>query len=177
MYFLSLSPCWFFTRGGEWHKSHTNVPYKRTFWCIWPRSDAWCVRWHQVDANSEVAVTEKAPPQLGRYIDILNITRYPCSNLCRYIWSYTGFKDGSSSMTALYVESSTVCGFFLSWQGASPQYHEHSVWGCVGFYTIHSFLDLLVESQFKSFLKLIISFLVSHNTIIYQALQVLSFIA
>jgi hypothetical protein len=31
---------------------------------------------------------------------------------------------------------------------------------------IHAFLNLLVESQFDSFLKLIISFLILHNTII-----------
>jgi hypothetical protein len=39
-----------------------------------------------------------------------------------------------------------------------PQYCECSIWDCVGFYTILTFLNSLVESQFVSFLKLIIPF-------------------
>jgi hypothetical protein len=39
-----------------------------------------------------------------------------------------------------------------------PQYCEHSIWDHVGFYAIHTFLNLLVESQFDSFPKLIIPF-------------------
>jgi hypothetical protein len=42
-----------------------------------------------------------------------------------------------------------VCGFFLSWLGGPPQSFEHSIWDCVGFYMIHTFLDLSVESQFR----------------------------
>jgi hypothetical protein len=38
------------------------------------------------------------------------------------------------------------------------QYCEHSIWDCVVFYTIHTILSSLVESQFDSFLKLIIPF-------------------
>ncbi len=52
-------------------------------------------------------------------------------------------------MVALYVNSRIVCGFFLSWLGGSPQSFERSIWDCVGFYTIHTFLDPLVESQFR----------------------------
>jgi hypothetical protein len=37
---------------------------------------------------------------------------------------------------------------------------EHSVWDRVGFYMIHTFLNPSFECQVKSFLKLIISFLV-----------------
>ncbi len=68
-------------------------------------------------------------------------------------------------MIALYVGPPIVCGFVLSWWDTPPQYCERSIWDCVGFYTIHAFLNLLVESQFDSFLKLIISFLILHNTI------------
>ncbi len=66
-----------------------------------------------------------------------------------YYITRTGFKDGFSSTFALYVDSSTVCGFFLSWHGAPPQYHERSAWGHVGFYRIHTFLNPSVESQFR----------------------------
>jgi hypothetical protein len=83
----------------------------------------------------------------------------------------TGSKDGSSSMVALYVNSRVVCGFFLGWQGAPLQSFERSVWDCVGFYRIHTFLGPLVESQFKSFLKLLIRFLVLH-IVLHSTLQV-----
>ncbi len=52
-------------------------------------------------------------------------------------------------MVPLYVNSRIVGGFFLSWWGAPPQSFEHSIWDCLGFYTIHTFLDPLVESQFR----------------------------
>ncbi len=52
-------------------------------------------------------------------------------------------------MVALYVNSRIVCGFFPSWQGAPPQSFERSIWDCVGFYTIHTFLEPSVESQFR----------------------------
>jgi hypothetical protein len=68
-----------------------------------------------------------------------------------------GSKDGSSSTVALYVNSRIVCGPFRSWQGAAPQSCERSILDCAGFYTIHTFLNPLVERQFESFLKLIIS--------------------
>ncbi len=42
-----------------------------------------------------------------------------------------------------------VCGFFLSWWGGPPQSFERSIWDRVGFYTIHTFLDPSVESQFR----------------------------
>ncbi len=52
-------------------------------------------------------------------------------------------------MVALYVNSRIVCGFFPSWWGGPPQSFECSIWDCVGFYTIHTFLDPSVESQFR----------------------------
>ncbi len=51
-------------------------------------------------------------------------------------------------MVALYVNSPIVGGFFLSWCCVPPQSFEHIVWDCVWFYTIHTFLDPSVESQF-----------------------------
>jgi hypothetical protein len=57
-------------------------------------------------------------------------------------------------MIALYIDSCTVPGFVLSWQDAPPQYHARSIWDHVGFYTMHTFLNQLVESQFKSVLSL-----------------------
>ncbi len=63
------------------------------------------------------------------------------------IWA--GSKDRSSSMVTLYVNSRIVRGFFLSWWGGLPQSFEHSIWDHVGFYTIHTFLNPLVESQFR----------------------------
>ncbi len=63
-------------------------------------------------------------------------------------------------MVSLYVNSCIVCGLFCSWQGVPPQSFERSIWDCVGFYTIDTFLNLSVECQeVKSFLQLIISFL------------------
>jgi hypothetical protein len=70
----------------------------------------------------------------------------------------TGIKERYSSVIALYVDSCIVRGFFLSWRDTPPQYCECSIWYPVGFYTMHTFLNLLVESQFESFLKLIINF-------------------
>jgi hypothetical protein len=63
---------------------------------------------------------------------------------------HTEVEDGSSSMIALQVDSSTVRGFVLSWQGAPPQYCVRIIWDCVGFYRMHTFLNRLVESQFES---------------------------
>jgi hypothetical protein len=57
-------------------------------------------------------------------------------------------------MIALYIDSCIVHGFILSWQAAPPQYCKRSIWDCVGFYRMHTFLNLLVESQFKSVLSL-----------------------
>jgi hypothetical protein len=34
-------------------------------------------------------------------------------------------------------------------RGGAPQSFERSIWDCVGFYMIHTFLDPLVESQFR----------------------------
>ncbi len=61
-------------------------------------------------------------------------------------------------MIAPYVDSHIVCGFVLSWQDTPPQHCEHSIWDCVGINTMPTFLNSLVESQFDSFLKLIIPF-------------------
>jgi hypothetical protein len=50
---------------------------------------------------------------LGKYLEYHKIS------LKESVWIYqitcTGIKDGSTSMAALYVDSRTVCGFFLSW--------------------------------------------------------------
>jgi hypothetical protein len=43
---------------------------------------------------------------------------------------------------ALYIDSSTVRGFYLSWQGVPSQYPERSIWDRVGFYMMHTFLNL-----------------------------------
>ncbi len=43
----------------------------------------------------------------------------------------------------------------------------HHIWDRVGFYTIHTFLDPLVECQVKSFLSLIIYFWNNYNMIFY----------
>jgi hypothetical protein len=72
-------------------------------------------------------------------------------------------------MIALYVDSCIVPGFVLSWQGAPPQYCARCIWDCVGFYTMHTLLNPLVESQFESFLKLIILFGITHNTITFNS--------
>ncbi len=79
-----------------------------------------------------------------------------------------GSRDGSSSTVALYVNARIICGFILSWQGAPPQSFEYSVWDCVGFYTIHTFPNPSVENQFKSFLKLIISFFGINIILLYS---------
>jgi hypothetical protein len=65
-------------------------------------------------------------------------------------------------MVAQYINYSILCGLFCSWQGVPPQSFECGIWDCVGFYRIHTFLNPLVKCQVKSFLKLIISFLVLH---------------
>ena len=57
-------------------------------------------------------------------------------------------------MIALYVDSRIVCGFVLSWQDAPPQYRERSIWDCVGLYTMHTFPNLVVESQLNHFYSL-----------------------
>jgi hypothetical protein len=51
-----------------------------------------------------------------------------------------------------------------------PQSFEHSIWDCVGFYTIHIFLDPSVESQLESFLSLIVSFLVQLQHLLLPSL-------
>ncbi len=61
-------------------------------------------------------------------------------------------------MVAQYANSHIVCGFFLSWWGGPSQSFEHSIWDHVGFYTIHTFLDPSVESQFRIISK-------SHNSL------------
>jgi hypothetical protein len=67
-------------------------------------------------------------------------------------------------------------GLFCSWQGVPPQSFERSVWDCVGFYMIHTFLNPSVECQVKSFLKLIISFLVL-PLVLLKHYQLLPFMA
>ncbi len=63
-------------------------------------------------------------------------------------------------MVTLYLDSSTACGFFLSWQAGPPQDQDQIIWDCVESYAMHTFCNLSVDSPFKSFqtvnLKLII---------------------
>ncbi len=110
-------------------------------------------------AGAQVNTHTHTPPQL-QYLEHNKISTQ--ESVQTYQITHTGFKDGSSSTVALYINSCSVCGFFLSWRGVPPQYCECSIWGCVGFYRIHTFLNPSVESQFKSFLKLIISFWYQH---------------
>ncbi len=65
---------------------------------------------------------------LGWYLEYNMISLWESVQI--YQVTRTGIKDKSSSFFALYVDSSTVCGFFLSWRGALPQYHDHSIWDC-----------------------------------------------
>ncbi len=59
-------------------------------------------------------------------------------------------------MPILYVESSTWCGFFLSWP-CVPTPNVHSdIWDCVESYAIHMFLARRQKITFTSNLKLII---------------------
>jgi hypothetical protein len=71
-------------------------------------------------------------------------------------------------MITLYIDSHIVPGFVLSWQGALPQYREYSIWDWVGFYMMHTFLNLLVESKFESVLSLFFFFGITHNAITFQ---------
>ncbi len=84
----------------------------------------------------------------GQYLKYYKIS--PWKSMQIYEITHTGIKDWSSSTVALYIDSSTVCGFFLSWQGVPPQYCDCSILDCVEFYTMHTFLNLSVESLFKS---------------------------
>ncbi len=61
-------------------------------------------------------------------------------------------------MVALYIDSSTLCGFYLSWQSAPPQHCDHSIWDRVGFYTMHTFSArqlIAISNHFKPSSKLI----------------------
>jgi hypothetical protein len=49
-----------------------------------------------------------------------------------------------------------------------PQYCERSIWDLVGFYMMPTFLNSLVESKSKSFLKLIFLFCITHDTNTFQ---------
>jgi hypothetical protein len=57
-------------------------------------------------------------------------------------------------MAALYVDSSTVHVFSLSWQHVPLQYHDQGIQDCVGFYTIQMLLTLwlrAISNHFKSY--------------------------
>jgi hypothetical protein len=73
-----------------------------------------------------------------------------------------GIKDLSNPTPILYIESSTVCGFFLSWQCMPTPNVRSDIWNCVESYVIHMFLACRLKITFTSNLKLIISFLVLH---------------
>ncbi len=91
----------------------------------------------------------KPTPQFGL---ISWISRnIPVGSLQIYYITRTGVKDESSSMVSLYIDSSTACGYFLSWGGMPPQHCDHCIWDRVGFYTMHTFLNPSVDGHFKSF--------------------------
>ncbi len=86
-FFSSLSPCWFFIRGGEWRKPPRKVSYKRTFGVPdqGQTLDVW--HWHSADVNTEVAVTLGVTTSPWK--DTLNTTRYLCIILCWSMRSYS----------------------------------------------------------------------------------------
>ncbi len=90
---------------------------------------------------------QMSPPHCRRYLEHHKISPQELVLIYQIIWA--GSQDGSSSMVALQVNSHIVCGFFLSWLGGPPQSFECSIWDCVGFYMIHTFLDPSAESQFR----------------------------
>ncbi len=90
-----------------------------------------------------------SPTHHGRYLEHHKISLWESVP----IYSIIRAGDRSSSMVALYVNSRIVCGFFFSWWGGPPQSFEHSIWDCVGFYMIYTFLDPSVESQFRIIAK------------------------
>ncbi len=85
-FFSSLSPCWFFIPGGEWHKLPRKVSYKHAFGAPdqGQMLDVWC--WHSADINTEVVVTSGVT--ISSRKDTLNITRYLRRNLCRSMRSH-----------------------------------------------------------------------------------------
>ncbi len=77
-------------------------------------------------------------------------------------------------MPILYIETSTWCGFFLSWP-CVPTPNVHSdIWDRVESYAIHTFLARRQKITFTSNLKLIISFL---NHTYHSLLQLLVLVA
>jgi hypothetical protein len=62
-------------------------------------------------------------------------------------------------MPILYVESSTWCGFFLSWPCVPTPNVRSDIWDRVESYAIQMFLARRQKITFTSYLKLIISFL------------------
>ncbi len=176
--FSSLSPCWFFIRGGGWRKPLTNVPYKRTFGT--PDQDQtldlW--GWHPADVNSEVAMMLlcRELTTSARH-EILNMWRYCRRNQCNDIRSHgSELNDVSNPTPILYVESSTWCGFFLSWPCVPTPNVRLDIWDPVESYVIHMFLARRLKITFTSNLKLIISFLVLHILLLCHY-QSLSFVA
>ncbi len=94
--------------------------------------------------------------------DTLNTTRFLPRNQCQSIKAYELDLRMDPVQRSLCMLTPILCGLFCSWQGVPPQIFERSTWDCVRFYTIHTFLNPLIECPAKSFLKLIISFLVLH---------------
>ena len=63
-------------------------------------------------------------------------------------------------MVALYVNSSIVCGFFLSWPCVPTPNVRSDVWDLVESYAMHMFLARGLKITFTSNLKLIIYFVI-----------------
>ncbi len=77
-------------------------------------------------------------------------------------------------MVALYVNSRLVCGLFCSWPCVSTSNTHSEIWDGVESYAIHMFLACRLKITFTSNLKLIISFLVQLQHLLFPSLIVTS---
>ncbi len=161
--FSSLSPCWFYICGGKWRKLLINVPYK----CLFGMSDQGQTldAWDDIQKMSTLrwrghSYLEKSPPQPSmkswRGKDI-------AGGISATILDHTDQNERYFNPTPiLYVESSTWCGFFLSWPCVPTPNVRSDIWARVESYAIHMFLACRVKITFTSNLKLENSFLVLH---------------
>ncbi len=133
------------------------------------------LRWHPADVSSEVAVTPLCREvTTSAWWDVLNRLRYPQRNQCNNMRSHRLELNNVSKPTpALYMDSSTGCGFFSSWPCVTTPNVHLDVWDCVESYAIHMILAHRLRITFTFKLKLIISFLVSPEILFISTLQVL----
>ncbi len=98
--------------------------------------------WHPAVVNAELVVT----PDITTSLRKIPWTSQDISvGISADLLDHTGWIQGWIQFNSHRM----VCGFFLSWWGGPPQSFERSIWDCLGFYTIHTFLDPSVESQFR----------------------------